>query len=348
MAREFFLDLAASRHRAIVGTDLVLHQKCDPEALRRDAASLGRIVAESAARWDTPLAIPLMDLRLEKADLLAAYGMDEDTADRFHFETGPGEELYPQGEFPERQRAQIGAISWVAANTGLYPAGMVIGPFSLMTKLLADPITPIALALSGFTAEDDAGVAAVERCRRLAEAAVMRSVRAQIAAGARAILVCEPAANIVFLSPRQLKRRPEAFAEFVLEPNLRIRNVMEEAGVDLIFHDCGELNAEMVQAFGHVLHPAMLSLGSSRTLWEDAPLLPSDVVLFGNLPTRMFYSDSVMPEHEVRQRTIDLAARMAATGHPYILGSECDVLHVEGAAETILAKVQILLTEGRA
>ena len=55
-----------------------------------------------------------------------------------------------------------------------------------------------------------------------------------------------------------------------------------------------------------------------------------------------------MPEHDVRQRTLALAARMAATGHPHILGSECDVLHVEGAAETILAKVQILLNEGRA
>jgi len=348
MAREFFLGLAASRHRAIVGADLVLHQNCDPEAVRRDAASLGQVVAGSAACWNTPLAIPLMDLRLEKADLLSAYGMDEDAADRFHFETGPEKELYPQGDFPERQRAQIGAISWVAANTPLFPVGMVIGPFSLMTKLLADPITPIALALSGFTAEDDAGVAAVERCRRLAEAAVVRSVRAQIDAGARAILVCEPAANIVFLSPRQLKQRPEAFTEFVLEPNLRIRNIMEEAGVDLIFHDCGELNAQMVRAFGHVLRPAMLSLGSSRTLWEDAALLPSDVVLFGNLPTRMFYSDSVMPGHEVRERTLSLAARMAGTGHPHILGSECDVLHVEGASETILAKVHILLNEGLA
>ncbi|MBA3972695.1 MAG: hypothetical protein C0504_00600 [Candidatus Solibacter sp.] len=348
MAREFFLRLAAERHRAIVGTDLVLNQHAAAEDVRRDGAGLGRVVAESAARWKTPLAIPLMDLRLEKADLLAAYGMDEEEADRFHFEAGPAEAVYPEGAFPERQRAQIEAISWVATNTDLLPMGMVIGPFSLMTKLLADPITPLALALSGVAAEDDAGVAAVERCCRLSEAAVLRSVKAQIEAGARAIIVCEPAANVVFLSPRQLAKRPGAFARFVLEPNLRVRSAMDAAGVDLVFHDCGHLDDSMVRAFGEVVHPAMLSLGSSRTLWQDARLVPRDVVLFGNLPTRMFYSDADMPRELVARQTRELAARMADTGHPHILGSECDVLHVDGASETIISKVDILLCEDRA
>jgi uroporphyrinogen-III decarboxylase len=225
---------------------------------------------------------------------------------------------------------------------------MVIGPFSLTTKLLADPITPIALALSGVSAEDDAGVAAVKLCRRMAQAAVERSVRAQIAAGAKAILVCEPAANIVYLSPRQLKSNPWAFEEYVLAPNLKIKGLMDEAGVDLIFHDCGELNDGMVEAFGRVLHPSMLSLGASRVLWEDARLIPGDVTLFGNMPTKMFYSDSVMPADEVRERTKTLAGRMAECGHPHVLGSECDVLYVEGSAETILEKVGILLNEGAA
>ncbi|MBE0660462.1 MAG: hypothetical protein IH602_22400 [Bryobacteraceae bacterium] len=347
MAREYFLRLAAGRHRAIVGTDLVLNQRDDAEDVRRDGAGLGRVVAESAARWKTPLAIPLMDLRLEKADLLAAYGMGEEQADRFHFETGPAKEVYAEGGFPERQRAQIGAIEWVAANTELMPVGMAIGPFSLMTKLLADPITPLAMALSGVTAEEDAGVAAVERCCRLAEAAVARSVKAQIEAGARAMIICEPAANIVFLSPRQLAKSEGAFARFVLEPNLRVRSLMDEAGVDLIFHNCGHLDDKMVRAFGHVIHPSVLSMGSSRKLWQDAALVPDDVVLFGNLPTRMFYSDADMPCELVASMTRELAGRMEETGHPHILGSECDVLHVEGASGTILKKVEILLAEGR-
>jgi hypothetical protein len=35
---------------------------------------------------------------------------------------------------------------------------------------------------------------------------------------------------------------------------------------------------------------------------------------------------------------------MRGTGHPFILGSECDVLHVPEAAETIRRKVEAMLT----
>jgi hypothetical protein len=35
---------------------------------------------------------------------------------------------------------------------------------------------------------------------------------------------------------------------------------------------------------------------------------------------------------------------MRATGHPHILGSECDVLHVPDAAATIRAKVDLMLS----
>jgi len=35
---------------------------------------------------------------------------------------------------------------------------------------------------------------------------------------------------------------------------------------------------------------------------------------------------------------------MEECGHPHILGSECDVLHVSEAAETIRAKVEVMLT----
>jgi hypothetical protein len=31
--------------------------------------------------------------------------------------------------------------------------------------------------------------------------------------------------------------------------------------------------------------PVILSLGSSRVLWEDAQLVPKHVVLYGNLPS---------------------------------------------------------------
>jgi hypothetical protein len=71
------------------------------------------------------------------------------------------------------------------------------------------------------------------------------------------------------------------------------------------------------------------------------------VVLFGNLPTKSFYSDSVMPLDKVESMTLELIERMKATGHPHILGSECDVLHVPEAAQTIRNKVSVMLTCAR-
>jgi uroporphyrinogen-III decarboxylase len=223
---------------------------------------------------------------------------------------------------------------------------MAIGPFSLMTKLIADPITPIAMAGGGMTAEEDGGILMVERCLRLAEATVARSLTAQVAAGAKAVIICEPAANAVYISPRQIKAGADIFERFVIEPNLRVRRLLADAGADLIFHNCGNLTGFMVEQFAGRLHPVILSLGSSRKLWEDAPLVPEDVVLFGNLPTKSFYSDAAMPAAEVERLTLELLEKMQATGHPHILGSECDVLHVPEAAATIRHKVRVMLTCG--
>ncbi|MGD0774318.1 MAG: hypothetical protein ABSC05_16005 [Candidatus Solibacter sp.] len=89
-----------------------------------------------------------------------------------------------------------------------------------------------------------------------------------------------------------------------------------------IFHDCGDLLTDMVRQFALELRPVMISLGSSRKFWEDAAVVPKDIVLFGNLPTKTFYSDAAMPLEEVLRRTADLAASMAACAHPHILGSE--------------------------
>jgi hypothetical protein len=115
----------------------------------------------------------------------------------------------------------------------------------------------------------------------------------------------------------------------------------------LISRDCGELTTTMVKEFGQRLHPLILSLGSLRRLWEDAAVVPKNIVLFGNLPTKNFCSDSVVPIERVEQLTLDLIDSMRTTGHPHILSSECDVLHVPDAADTIRRKVSIMLTAGR-
>lgn len=332
-----------------IGADLVLHEEPDPEVTRADAARLARVVEETARRYRTPLAFPLMDLTLEKSDLLEFFGVSNLEADHFHFRQPPSEEsvhAYREAAppFNHRVQAQQGAIRLIAECPDLHPIGMLIGPFSLMTKLVEDPIAAVAMAGRGVTADEEPLVALVERCIELAEAAVQRSARAQIAAGARAMIVCEPAANAVYLSPRQIRDGSPVFENFVLAPNRRLRALFEECGVDLIFHNCGELTTDMVRLFAEQLRPAVLSLGSSRKLWEDAVVVPKSIVLFGNLPTKTFYSDSVMPLEEVRRLSDELAARMKDCGHPHILGSECDVLHVPEAADTIRRKVAEMLS----
>jgi len=46
---------------------------------------------------------------------------------------------------------------------------------------------------------------------------------------------------------------------------------------------------------------------------------------------------------EVQRQACELLARMKQAGHPYILGSECDVLSVPGAERTIREKVKAFL-----
>ena len=90
------------------------------------------------------------------------------------------------------------------------------------------------------------------------------------------------------------------------------------------------------------LWPAVLSLGSSERLWEAAKIVPSTTVLYGNLPSKQFYSDRVITEAEVAERANDLIQRMSDIGRPFILGTECDVLHVDGAEGAIWAKLAVM------
>jgi hypothetical protein len=349
MADSIFLDLARRGVRIPLATDLVLNQEPDPDAARRDGARLGRVVERHARRWGSPVAFPLMDLRLEKADLLARLGIGEEEADRFHFPgpidsgtkqaLGSGESTLCPGS-----TARDGALADIAARTDLLPVGMTIGPFSLATKLMADPITAAALLGSGASADEDPQVRLLLDCLETAEDVVADSVRRQLRHGARAVLVCEPTASTAYLSPRQMKAGAPIFERLVMEPNARIAALIRDAGAELIFHDCGELTAEMIRAFASRLEPAVLSLGSSRRLWEDTALVPRSVVLYGNLPSKSFYSDAALPVEAVRRTAGELVSAMRHLGHPHILGSECDVLHVPEAIETIWRKVEAMVS----
>ena len=54
--------------------------------------------------------------------------------------------------------------------------------------------------------------------------------------------------------------------------------VRPSAALAVPVHDCGELTDAMIVAFA-TLDPAVLSLGSSRPLWEVAPLVPKTIMV---------------------------------------------------------------------
>jgi uroporphyrinogen-III decarboxylase len=337
--RRFFLDLARSGLRMPIGTHLVLQEKPDSAAIVLDGERLGEVIVETAQRFGTPLAIPLMDLTLEKAALLRAGGVPESQIDAFHF-TEPAA-LPADVPLSDRMFAACVAVAHVARRHDLVPVGMCIGPFSLTTKLVADPITPVFLAGTGESAAEHQEIAVLEAALAAAERVIATYVDAQIEAGARALLVCEPAANRVYFSPNQLAESYAVFDRYVMDPMRRLAERLARAGVALIFHDCGELTDGMVDRFA-TLGASVLSFGSSRNLWEDAARVPADTVLYGNLPTKQFYAPQ-LTVGDVERLAVDVIQKMRATGHPFILGSECDVLSVPGSEQEILSKVNAFM-----
>lgn len=340
MDRQYYLDLAASGLKMPIGTHLVLHEHADHAIIPDDGNRLGTVIEEAARRFHCPMALPLMDLKLEKEALLLARGVAPMEIDSFHFEETPSDDW--DVPLTRRMEAVCEAIHYIAHETDLLPVGMGIGPFSLMTKLISDPITPVYLASDGASADDEAEVGLLERLLEISSKTICLYLNAQIQAGAKAVILCEPAANKVYFSPNQLDESYEIFDRYVMKLNREIRAQLAAADVDLIFHDCGELTDGMVSRFAG-LDPAMISLGCSRQLWEDAALVSKSTVLYGNLPTKQFYSDELVSISKVRELSDQLLERMRDTGHPFILGSECDVLSVPGREQAIMAKVDEFL-----
>jgi uroporphyrinogen-III decarboxylase len=344
MERGFYLELAARGRALPIGVDLVLHERADAAAVAADGARLGAVLAETARRFDTPLALPHMDLELEKLQLLTMLGVPAETQATYHFSDAPTAEAFDtfrahlRDPFIPRLQAHIDSIRYIAEQTDLVPVGMAIGPFSLMTKLVPDPITPIAMAGAGMSAEDDPEIACIEQTLELGLRMILHSVAAQIDAGAQVIFIAEPAANRVYLSPNQIEAGSDIYTRFVMAYNRALKAYLDSRGVDLFFHCCGELTDEMVRHFAS-LDPAVLSLGSSRKLWEDARLVSPRTVLYGNLPSKQFYSDGLITVDGVRAQSEALTRRMCEVGHPFILGTECDVLSVPGCEATIARKV---------
>ena len=348
MDRKFYVDLANAGLRMPIGADLVLKEKADHEERLLKGNLLGEVIVEAARRFKTPLGFPLMDLAVEREWMLLSMGIPAAEIGEYHFHGCPSEadlEKIKTGfaKATPRIKANCDAISYVRKNSDVIPVGMAIGPFSLMVKMISDPITAVYMSGMGVSAAEDDEVKLVENVLELATDAIINSIKHQIDAGAKAICLCEPAANTVYLSPIQLKDGSDIFDRYVLKYNKRIKKYLVERDVDLIFHDCGELLDMMLVKYNE-LDPAILSLGASRVLWEDAKIVSKNTVLFGNLPTKRFYSDADVPLSMVKEVSHALIKNMKDAGHPFILGSECDVLFVPGASGTIIEKINTMLT----
>lgn len=352
MDRSYYQQLAASGLRMPIGPDLILHEQPDPDAVLMDGRRYGQVIEQTARRFNTPLALPVMDLTLEKTAMLGLLGIPADQASTYHFQEPPGEEAVETAgrnwdALPHpRYQAQIEAIGHVAGQSDLLPMGMSIGPFSLTTKLMSDPIVPVYMAGNGITAEDDPEVAVVERCLAMSTRFVLQAVEAQVRAGAKAVCIAEPAGSAFYVSPIQMEEGSDIFDRYVIAPNREIKKRLDSLGADLFFHCCGELNDAMLSRYAE-LDPAVISLGSSRKLWEDARIVPERTVLFGNLPSKRFYSDREMSREQVEAVALELLERMRAIERPFILASECDVLDVPGCHEPIMAKVDAFMRAGR-
>ena len=127
MDRAYYLKLAENGTRMAIATHLVLHDHADHEEILRDGQRLGALLSEAATYFNSPLAMPVMDLTMEKEALLLAYGIAEADIDTYHFREDPG----PDWDIPltERQKVTCEALAYVAKEGKYISTGMGIGPF---------------------------------------------------------------------------------------------------------------------------------------------------------------------------------------------------------------------------
>jgi len=324
-----------------LATGFILAEDPDPEEIRRSGLKLADLMQESCQRFETPLAVPIMDLSLEKHALCALLGINKEQEARFHFETKPNvSELLAKFDplLHCYLRANIEAIASLAGADHYIAAGMSIGPFSLMTKLIADPITPVYLAGMGMR---DESVIVCDEVLALSMGLVKKYIAAQLDAGAKIIVLAEPAANMVYLSPKQIDEGSNVYKRYILENLLELHSIMKAKGAGLFLHCCGDLSADMLKGLAG-LEPLVLSLGSSRVLWEDEEYIASGTIIYGNLPSKKFFSNTELTVEDVYTLSLELLSQMERTRHDFILGTECDLLSVPGCHQVIADKIDAM------
>ena len=91
LGRSVFLQMAEGGTTMPLATDLVLHEEPDVGQVLSDGRALGRLVVRAARRFEVPLALPRMDLTLEKDLLLQGVAAGPRAVEAFHFRDQPGE-----------------------------------------------------------------------------------------------------------------------------------------------------------------------------------------------------------------------------------------------------------------
>jgi len=324
-----------------LATGFLLAEQANATVIVKDGELLGQIIVDSVERFHTPLALPPMDLNLEKFALCRQLGLEEKKWERFQFITKPDVDALVDQFEPLSDpylSANLQAISMIAKEEGLIPAGMAIGPFSLAIKFMQDPITPIYLA--GMGAEDES-VELFESILALSMGVVQKYVLAQLHCGAKIIVLAEPGANTTYFSPIQIKGGATCFQRYAMDNLHRLNATIKKTGAELFFHCCGELCPEILHAFSQ-MEPLVLSLGSSRNLWQDAEQISPNTIIYGNLPSKKFFNDKELTVEEVYKQSLELIEKMISIAHPFILGTECDVLSVPGYHQTISRKIDAM------
>ncbi len=84
LGRSVFLQMAEGGTTMPLATDLVLHEEPDVGQVLSDGRALGRLVVRAARRFEVPLALPRMDLTLEKDLLLQGVAAGPRAVEAFH------------------------------------------------------------------------------------------------------------------------------------------------------------------------------------------------------------------------------------------------------------------------
>ena len=196
MESTLYMQIAEDGLAMPLATNMVLHEEASEADIERalsNGEELGRCpCASRPPLWSTSRHSSYGP-QARKRTAFAGPWPRTGPAPGFHFKQAPtATEVQAMitalaAPLPPALKAQVDAVRFVVRSApDLVPCAMTIGPFSLMTTLLEDPISAVYLASTGATANDEPAVALLDVALELSMRAVERSLRAQLDGGGEA------------------------------------------------------------------------------------------------------------------------------------------------------------------